>query len=104
MLTINGLQFAKNDSEFTDTLFNKGGTAYGYYKKLKNRVHLMDMQKKIFAAIVVTPHFQGIVNASNVDDKVFYQHAASDKVESLLGVPGRYSETSKYAETVYNRV
>lgn len=104
MLTINGVSFAKNDSEFTSSLFEKGGTCYGYYKKLKNRIHLMDMQHNIFAAVICTPNFQGIVNARKIDNKVFYQYAASEQTDSLLGVPKQYSKTFEYAQEIFNRV
>ena len=35
MLIINGHKFAKNDRNFVKTLFEKDGTAYGYYKRKK---------------------------------------------------------------------
>jgi hypothetical protein len=103
-LVINGLEFAKNSSEFTDTVFRKGGTAYGYYKKLKNHIHLMDMRGKIFAAIICTPDFQGIVDASKINGLVFYKHAATDKTKKLLGVPKKCLDTFAYAQSIYNQV
>ena len=45
MITLNGKQFARNDSEFTDSLFTSGGTCAGYYKPNKRSISLLDMQK-----------------------------------------------------------
>ena len=35
--TANGNTFVETENDFIDTLFNKEGTADGYYKRLKNR-------------------------------------------------------------------
>lgn len=46
MITLNGKKFAKNDSEFIDSLFHSGGTCVGYYKVMRRAVILMDHNKK----------------------------------------------------------
>ena len=103
MLIINNIKFAKNDKEFTNSLFETGNTAYGFYKKLKGRIHLMDMQRNIFAAVVVNNQdFKAIVNAVKLDGKTHYQHGASDITEKLLGVPSGYIARRDYAETIFN--
>lgn len=102
MLKINGLKYAKNDSEFTSTLFDASGTAYGFYKILKNRILLSDMQRKIFAAIICNENFTGIVNAVKIDGKIFYQYAASAMVEKRLGIPEGYSQSKEYAKKIYD--
>tara|TARA_R110000764_G_scaffold40882_10_gene91502 strand:+ start:380 stop:676 length:297 start_codon:yes stop_codon:yes gene_type:complete len=45
MIKLNGQQFALNNKEFINSLFNTGSTCVGYYKPLKNQIKLMDMQK-----------------------------------------------------------
>lgn len=103
MLTINGHKFAKNEQEAINSLFGTGGTFYGFYKKLKGRIHLLDMQGEIFAAVIVNNAFSGIVNARKLNGKVFYQFAASEKNEKLLGVPS-FSKQSDYARSIFNNV
>lgn len=101
MLTINGHKFAKNEAEAINSLFQSGGTFYGFYKKLKGRIHLMTMQGDIFAAIVCNDNFSGVVNARSVNGKVFYQHSASSNIEALLGVPEKYSLQADYAINLF---
>lgn len=105
MLQINGKLYVKNNAEFTETLFRKGGTAYGYYKKLNGSIHLMDMHKNVFAAVVINKHdFKGIVNAKRLDNgKVFYQYGLSDENKKLLGVPESYIAEREYANEIFNR-
>jgi hypothetical protein len=54
MITLNGKQFALNNKEFINSLFNTGATCVGYYKPLKNQIKLMDMQKVKIG--VITKH------------------------------------------------
>jgi hypothetical protein len=54
MITLNGKQFALNNKEFINSLFNTGSTCVGYYKPLKNQIKLMDMQKTKVG--VITKH------------------------------------------------
>ena len=105
MITINGKKYVKNDKEFTDTLFHVGGTATGFYKKLKNSIELYDMQNNLVAAIVVnTNKFTGIVNATKTSDgKKFFQHDISGKWRDILGVPNGYSAQRDYAEWLYKK-
>lgn len=102
MLKINGMKYAKNDKEFIETLFDKTGTAFGFYKILKNRILLSDMHKEVFAAIVCNENFTGIVNAVKIDGKIFFQHAASERVEKRLGVPNGYLAGIEYAKKIYD--
>jgi hypothetical protein len=104
MKTLNGLKFAKNDKEFTASLFDKTGTAFGYYKVLKGCVHLMNMQGDIFAAVVKNKSgFCGIVSARKLDNgKVFYQYGLGENYENLLGVPKGYIASIEYANQAFN--
>jgi hypothetical protein len=51
MITLNGVKFALNDKEFTDSLFEKDGTCAGYYRPYKRQIILMDMQKNRIGVI-----------------------------------------------------
>ena len=105
MLIINGKKYAKNDREFTETLFQKDGTANGFYKKTKTKILLMDMQKEVFAAIVCHKNFTGIVNAIRLDcGRIFYQYGLSEISEKLSGLPERYSEQKDYAKSLFMSV
>lgn len=102
MLIINGHKFAKNDKEAMDTLFQKGGTFFGFYKKLKGRIIFKDMQGKVFAALVVNSHdFADFVNAIELNGRIHYQYAASEKNEKIFGVPDKFSERGGYARSVF---
>lgn len=46
MKIIRGKKYAKNNKEFIDTLFQKDGTANGYYKENGKGIYLYDMQMK----------------------------------------------------------
>jgi len=86
MLKINGRKFAKNNSEFVNTLFQKDGTAIGFYKKLKGRIMLYDMQNNLFACLVHNRHGEKFfVSASLKNGKPYYMFALSTKDEQFLG-------------------
>jgi len=87
MLIINGKQYAANDKEFTASLFNSGGTAYGFYKKRANGVLLMDMQKNPFAFVVNNRHNeQFFVSCGTHEGRIFYMHSTTAQAEEILGL------------------
>ena len=45
MITLNGKKLASNDNEFTNSLFQYGGTCIGYYKVNKRTVSILDHNK-----------------------------------------------------------
>ena len=47
MLTFNNKKYAKNDKEFTESLFQTGGTCNGFYKLTKRGVYLYNMQNEV---------------------------------------------------------
>lgn len=100
MITVNGKQYAANDSEFTDTLFTSGGTASGYYKQYKHRIIFMDMQKNPIAALVRNKNGNFLVNCGTCEGKYFYQFALSDHLEPLFGVPDGYIAGIEYVNSL----
>lgn len=110
MITVNGKQFARNDAEFTDTLFTRGSTAYGFYKVLKRGggkcIHLMDMQGRLFAAIVGNKHGETFfVDASTLDNgKAYYMHSTSQVTEDALSLPSNLRDQSDLASLVLGQV
>jgi hypothetical protein len=102
-ITINSKKYAKNNNNFVNTLFEKDGTAFGYYKKRKNSVLFYTMGMELFAACVVTPKFKGFVNARELNGKEFFQHSYSEKVKDILGIPDSHLREIEYAEIVFNK-
>ena len=51
MIILNDKKFARDDNEFTSSLFASGGTCVGYYKRLQNKIKLFDMQKELIGVI-----------------------------------------------------
>ena len=89
MIAFNGIKFAKNNKEFIDSLFHKGGTCYGYYKKTKGGVQLLDKDRNIFAFIVDNSSGQFIVSASRLEDRrIRYMYSTSTSTDKLLGLDG----------------
>jgi hypothetical protein len=87
MLTINGKHFAKNNSEFLDSLFTGGSTCSGYYKKTTKGVLLMDMHKEVIGYCQDNSQFTGVVTASRDkgSKKTRYMFAADSKLKEFLG-------------------
>ena len=103
MLTINGKRYARTDAEFQASLFNSAGTCAGFYTVLKNAVLLEDMQRNVFAAIVVNNGFSGIVSAMRLDGKIYYFYGCSEPTERIIRVPERFSEREDYAIGLFNK-
>lgn len=45
MVTLNGKKFALNGQEFTNSLFESGGTCVGYYRVNRKSITLLDHNK-----------------------------------------------------------
>ena len=95
MLTIQGRKFARNDAEFTSSLFDPSGTCAGYYKQVPAGVRLLDMQKRIFAFIKYNGFDPFAVSASPEGKRTRYMYGMTDGDEKTLGLSGlRYMEKS----------
>lgn len=51
MIILNSKKFAEKESEFTDSLFQSGGTCVGYAKRNKASITLLDHQKNKIGVI-----------------------------------------------------
>lgn len=102
MLTINGKKYAKDDREFTDSLFHtEGGTCVGYYKVIATGVQFFDHQKNLFAFCVcrnkhTRPWQAFFVNASTIDGKNWYQHGLGDYHLPKFGIDGTASRAVQF--------
>ena len=88
MITLYGKKYAKNETQFTETLFQRDGTANGFYKVTKSGIYLSDIQGNERA--FVRHDGLGPVTVSRHDGKRRYSFAASTLDEKWLGVPDSY--------------
>lgn len=87
MIIFNGVKFASNEKEFVNSLFDSDGTCYGYYKKLKKGIRLLDHNKNIFAFIVNNGYGERfIVSASNTEKGIRYMYSTTTETDKLLGL------------------
>jgi len=90
MLLINNIKFARNDIEFTQTLFQSKGTCLGFYKKVKAGYKLFDHNNNLFAFIHLKNKM--IVSAYQKETKTIYSQSLSDTSRSILGIKNMIQE------------
>jgi len=95
MIILNGKKFAKNDTEFVDSLFQTGGTCDGFYKANKKSIHLMNMQGERIATI----NKYGAGRAYNPKNKT-YSFATID----IIGEYKSYSRGKEEFRRAYEQV
>jgi len=101
MIILNGNKFAKNDKEFTSSLFMWAGTCVGYYKKTKNGIQLLDMQKNVIAFIVngiKRKESPFIVSATRTSKGIRYSYSLCTRLEYL---EPSAKELAKIIESLY---
>lgn len=88
MLIFNGKSYAKNDKEFTASLFKpfNGQTCNGYYRKMADGIKLMRQDKTIEAFIVNRSGEKFVVSASDHNGKTRYMYACCSTTEKWLGL------------------
>ena len=87
LLKINGAKFARNDAAFTETLFDKDGTACGMFKVGKRGVEFMKPDGELFAFLVADRHGERFfVSAYKRDGKKYYMYSTTDEAEKLLNL------------------
>ena len=77
MLILNNKKFARNDKEFTSSLFESGGTCVGYYKPNKTSITIYNMQKEKIG--VITKH-KVLACATPFDGAWWYSYATIKEV------------------------
>lgn len=90
MLVFNGLKYAKNESEFTNSLFESGGTCNGFYKVVNGGIRLMDMQGEV-RAFIAKNDGGFVVSARRVpsmNNRIRYMFGTMDDDEQWLGING----------------
>ena len=88
MLIFNGKKYARNNDEFTSSLFDAGGTCNGFYKRIRGGIQLFDMQRQIAAFIVDKPNARRfVVTAHRTENgRTRYMHATTMSTEKWLGI------------------
>lgn len=98
MITLNGKKFARNDAEFTDSLFHKDGTCVGFYRKHAKSIELMDQHKARVG--VINKHKVLACATKRPDGRYWYNHADID----LIGRWPGYMAGRENIEHVYRQV
>ena len=72
MIILNEKKFAESEEEFTNSLFQKGGTCHGFEKRYKRQIKIFNEQKEIIAVI---NKFGCICKATKQKDgKIWYSY------------------------------
>ena len=99
MIEINGIKFAKNESDFVSSLFNPSGTATGFYKRYKQRIIFSDKDHKPIAALVRNRHGSHFVGCSKTEQGIRYMYSMDSLSEKLFGMDKMgYMESMEFIE------
>ena len=98
MIILNGKKFAQNDNEFTDSLFNKGGTCVGYYRKYKKSISLLDHNKEK-VGIINSDYV--LAKATKQDDGRYWYSFANP---SIVGEYDSYIEQQNNVQNTFDGV
>ena len=97
MITLNNKKLAKNDKEFIDSLFHKDGTCVGYYKPLKNKVKIFNMQKELVGVITKN---RVLAKASKQDNgKYWYSYGDIGIIGGYDSYIDQYEDIKKALES-----
>jgi hypothetical protein len=90
MLIFNGRSYAKNNREFTESLFKpiNGRTCNGYYRKVKDGIKLFKPDWTLEAFIVDRQHEKFTVSACVLNGKPRYMFSTCTATEKWLGLDG----------------
>ena len=100
MLTFACKTYAKNNSEFTDSLFTSGGTCNGFYKRVRNGIKLYTMQNKLEAFLVDNSHGERfVVTAHTTEQGDRYSFSTCSTTEKWLGIENMGSQAQYDAVT-----
>lgn len=89
MITFNGLNYAKNDKELVESLFNKGGTCNGFYKVVRGGIKLyrvIEGGKELDAFIKREPYNSFVVTANKEGKIPRYMFSTTSHTEKWLGL------------------
>jgi hypothetical protein len=90
MLTIYGKKYAKNDAEFTSTLFDPSGTANGFYRRTEKGIYFSDMQGNV--RTFVRADGLGPVSVSKESGRMRYMFSHTDSDARWMSIPESYMQ------------
>lgn len=99
MIELYGKKYAKNEREFTSTLFEPGGTANGFYRKARNGIFLSDMQGQE-RAFIRKDGLGPVSVTRNHNGRPVYMFCTSTTDKDWLGVPDSYTAQVDGAESL----
>ena len=102
MLTLYGKKYAKNKAEFCETLFQRDGTANGFYKVTCSGIIFSDMQGR--ERVFIRKDGLGPVSVTNDNGKRRYMFSTATSDESWLGLPESYSAKVDGARDIARQV
>ena len=88
MISLYGKTYAANDSQAIESLFNRGGTVNGFYKKTRSGVLFSDMQGR--ERVFIRKDGLGPISVHRYDGKLRYMFSTATSDESWLGLPDSY--------------
>jgi len=104
MIILNNKKFAENETEFTESLFNRsiglpwaGGTCAGYAKRLKRRIKLYNIQKELIGTI---NKYGVLCCATKIDGSYWYSYADINIIGAWDSYLNQYETINSLAVTV----
>jgi hypothetical protein len=88
IVNLYGQNYAPNSSVVVESLFKKGGTCHGTYKKTKKGVFLYDLQGK--ERVYIRKDGVGPVSTTHVKGKRYFMFATTSTDEKWLCTPKSY--------------
>lgn len=85
MIIFNGKKYAENGREFTDSLFQAGGTCNGFAKRMKNGYRIFNIQNELIAFIRCSKEPMVMQATMRADKKIWYSYLM-DCTEKYLGL------------------
>ena len=97
MIILNNKKFAENETEFTESLFNSGGTCAGYAKRLKRQIKLYNIQKELIGTI---NKYGVLCCATKIDGGYWYSYADINIIGAWDSYQNQYETINSLAVTV----
>jgi hypothetical protein len=87
MITFNNKHYAKNNDEFTNSLFTSGGTCNGFYKEANRGIYIYNIQNELIAFIRLHNEPMVMSAAIQPNGKKWYSYTNAE-TERYLGIRG----------------
>lgn len=105
MIKINNVIFCKNKDELNIILSSKNHNyeMTGLYKRSKNKILFYSNSGELFSSLLRDRHGEPfLVNATKLNDKIYYQYSLSDFYEKKFGFPSNYLGQLDFIKNIAN--